>query len=136
MIGKRHHRVSIQENTPTRIKGVRTDSWNEVDEVWAEIKTMGGAERQSADQKESVVTHEIHMRFRAASISSLFEFIYDEIFHFISGPSFQFIFNEVPGFVQSKYRIVFGSTVFDVRGVVHPDPRRETTIMRVQEVVT
>lgn len=133
MIGKRRQRVTIQKNTPTRVKGVRTDVWGDVDEVYAEIKTLGGRERRNADQNEMVTTHEIRMRYRA-SVSDVLEFIAGGVFEFIAGGSFEFLFGDTEPL--ARYRIKFGSKYFEVRSVLHPDPRRETTVMRVEEVVT
>mgnify|MGYP003972917493 CR=1 FL=1 len=108
MIGSRRHLITIQKNTPTRVKGVRADVWSTLASVYAEIKTLGGGERQAADQREMVATHKITMRYRASAAD----------------------------ITRSRYRVTFSGKTFDVRGVVHPDPRKELTIMRVQEVVT
>lgn len=133
MIGKLRHRVTIQKNTPTRVKGVRTDNWRDVNEVYANVRTLRGSERSMADQKESVLSHEVTMRYRA-SLSDDFEFLDGEIFEFLDGERFTFLIGDTEAL--ARYRVKFGNRFFDIRSVLHPEPRREHTVMRVEEVVT
>lgn len=133
MIGKLRHRVTIQKNIPTRVKGVATDQWGDVNEVYAQVRTLRGTERPMGDQKEEVLTHEVWMRYRA-SLADYLEFIGGGIFEFIGGGSWDFLRGDTEAL--ARYRIKFGSRFFDIRSVRHPDPRREWTVMRVEEVVT
>ncbi len=134
MIARRRHRLTLQKNTPTTVKGVNTDVWTDMGTVYGHIRTMRGVERERGSQKESVTTHEIRMRYRSSLAASLWAYIGGGSFSFIGGGEMQFLFGGTE--MLARYRVKFGSKYFEVRSVLQPDPRRLYTVMRVEEVVT
>jgi len=114
MIGSRRHLITIQKNTPTRVKGVKTDVWSNVGNFYAEVKSIGkrlsfsGNEIQVANQRKMVSSYEVKIRYRTGESDS----------------------------TSTSQRVLFNGKAFDIRSVLHLEPRRSFTIMRVQEVVT
>lgn len=105
------HRVAIQHNVESRTKGVRMDNWLTLETVFARIKTMGGMEMVRGQQGEGLFTHEVEIRYRddlgAGDVAML-----------------------------PRYRLQFGTRVFNIHSVIHPYPGNDRTVMRVKEVVT
>jgi SPP1 family predicted phage head-tail adaptor len=62
-IGKLRHRVTIQQNTPTRnAHGEMVDTWADVTTVWGEVKQLDGRENFAAQQFDAKTTTLITIR--------------------------------------------------------------------------
>lgn len=63
--GQLRHRILIRENTPSvDAYGERSESWGDVEEVWARVEPISGSEFLRADRTTANVTHRITMRYR------------------------------------------------------------------------
>lgn len=133
MIGKLRHTVQVQKNYPTRTKGVKADDWRTLETVYARIEPLRGTEASSADQKEAVNQHRVTMRYRP-NVGDVFQFLNGDVFEFLDGEDFEFV--DAASDILARYRIKFGSRVFDIRDVQQLYPHDEFTVLRVDEVVT
>ena len=159
MIGSLRHRVTLQQNFPTRSQGVKTDVWSDIATVYARVEPLRGSEVTSAEQREALNLHRVTMRYRPV-LTELFQFLDGDTFDDLSGDPFVFLgygldalqyldgtevdfldgypFNLLarkegpPG----KFRVRFGTRYFDIRDVQQLYPHDEFTVMRVEEVVT
>lgn len=64
-IGDFKQRVSVERYTTTSDgMGGTTQTWAEIDKVWANIRPLSGQKRLEFGKLDSTVTHEIQMRYR------------------------------------------------------------------------
>lgn len=133
MIGQLRHRVQVQKNYPTRTKGVKADDWRTLETVYARVEPLSGSEVVSADQKEGVVQHRITMRYRP-NVGDVFQFLDGAVFEFLDGVDFEFV--DAASDILARYRIKYGTKLFDIRDVQQMYPHDEFTVLRCDEVVT
>lgn len=138
------HRVAIQHNVESRTKGVRTDNWLTLETVYARIKTMGakefvggvtGAQGEilRAGQREGLFTHEVEVRHRD-NFGGILQYLDGSPVELVGGG-----YVELSGTYNQmlpRYRLQFGTRVFNIHSVIHPYPGNDKTVMRVKEVVT
>ncbi len=65
MIGSLRHRVTVRANTPTTVRGVRSDSWADEATIWAKVEPLGVKELVDAEQVEGMASHRVTMRYRS-----------------------------------------------------------------------
>ncbi len=104
MIGARRHRIELQEEVkPADTGGGYTLSWATRATVSASIKPVSGSEQLRSAQLEARVTHKIETRYR----------------------------RDVA--LTAKWRVKFGTRVFNIRTVINEDERGRTWILKVDE---
>lgn len=126
------HRVTIQQNLHTRTNGVKSDSWVDIETVYARIKTMGGSEVVRADQKEAVFSHEIETRYRG-NFGSVLELVEGGLLELVEGG---YLYLVGFGEMLPRYRAKFGTKIFNIYSVVQPYSGTDKVIFRAKEVVT
>lgn len=65
-IGDLRHRLALE--TVSRVEdgaGGATETWQQLEELWAAVRPLQGSEREQADQLTGRVTHEIWVRYRS-----------------------------------------------------------------------
>lgn len=125
--------MTVQENVVTRTKGVKTDSWRDLETVYAQIEPLSGVEVTSAEQKEGIVQHRVRMRYRP-NVGDVFQFLDGEPFEFLDGVFFEFV--AASSTFRARYRLKFGARLFDIRDVQQLYPHDEFTVLRVEERVS
>lgn len=64
-IGKLRHRITLQQQMNTQNDyGAFVTTWQDIANVWAEIKPISGREHFSAQQVQSEVTAQVWIRYR------------------------------------------------------------------------
>ena len=133
MIGQLRHRVQIQKNYPTRTAGVRTDDWRTLETVYARVEPLRGSEGSTASQKESIQESRVTMRYRP-NVGDVFQFLNGDVFEFLDGVDFEFV--DASSDILARYRVKYGSRLFDIRDIQQLYPQDEFTVLRVEEVIT
>ena len=123
----------MQKNYPTRVKGVRSDDWRTLETVYARVEPLRGTEVTAADQKEALNLHRVTMRYRP-NVGDVFQFLNGDVFEFLDGEDFEFV--DAASDIIGRYRIKYGSLLFDIRDIQQMYPHDEYTVLRVEEVVT
>lgn len=127
------HRVDIQHNVPSRVKGVKQDNWLTLETVYASIRTLGGREIIRGEQREAAYTHEVEVRYKN-NFGGVLEGSDGDPVEAIGGG-----FIELSGATTEmlpRYRLLFRGRTFGIKGVIHPYPGRDKTIIRATEVDT
>lgn len=105
--GTLRHTVSIQSRSSTiDAVGDISDSWSTVISARAEIRPLNARELFAAQATQSEVTHQITVRYRPE----------------LAAPK-----------VAATYRVLFGSRVFDIHGVMNIDERNREIRMLCSE---
>lgn len=100
--------VSVQQRTATLDSyGQQSTTWTEVKKVYAHISGLTGRELVLAQAVNTEVSHEITVRWDAALWAD---------------PK-----------TAAAYRIVLGSRVFDIHGVVNVDERNRMVVLQAAE---
>jgi SPP1 family predicted phage head-tail adaptor len=70
-IGKLRQKVTIQRRSDTRdAHGHKSTGWvNVLADVWASVRPIGGAERLRAMAVQSILTHEVVVRYNPAIVA-------------------------------------------------------------------
>ena len=106
MIGKMRHRVALQaESRAPDAAGGYAVTWTTVATVWARIEPQGAGETVAAGQLTAPVSHRVTVR-RRSDISP-----------------------------TASMRLLFGSRVFDIRGVLNQDEGNRYLVLICEENV-
>lgn len=157
MIGSLRHRITIQQNFPHRINGVKQDAWGDVATVYARVEPLSGREVPTASQIEGRVLHRITMRFRPrladqfqfldgtgfnfldgepfifTGLTDPIQFLNDEVWQFLDGDDFLYV--NAPDGPLPRFRIKFGNRTLDIRDVQQLYPHDEFTVLRAEEAL-
>ena len=70
--GKLRHRVTIQQNTPTRDSfGAEVESWSDVTTIWAAVEPLQGREFFDAQAVNPETTTRIRIRYRSGIVPEM-----------------------------------------------------------------
>lgn len=103
--GKLRHRVTIQENNPTRDSdGAELDNWENVATVWAAVIPLSGQEQFviDSDQLVAQATTRIEIRYRSG--------------------------------LNSKMRVTWGNHVYDIQTILEVESARRELHLLCKEL--
>lgn len=83
-IGKLRHRVALQHlvagSPQQKSSGEPDETWTALVTVWASVRPLSGRELLAAQQVESVVDHEIEIRYRAG-VTAKMRVVFEDVIY-------------------------------------------------------
>ena len=101
--------------------------------MYARVEPLRGSEGSTASQKESIQESRVTMRYRP-NVGDVFQFLNGDVFEFLDGVDFEFV--DASSDILARYRVKYGSRLFDIRDIQQLYPQDEFTVLRVEEVIT